>query len=142
MIEEIRKNLIEKFNASEENGFLIIPVEKLIDATKSLYEKGFKYFSFVMAVDYGERLELVYRVRNFEKNLPFWFKVSIIKDERVPSISHIYKGADWHEREIFDLFGVVFLDHPDLRRILLPEDWEGHPLRKEYPIDTPHPPYR
>jgi NADH-quinone oxidoreductase subunit C len=142
MMEEIQKNIVEKFGAVIENGFLIIPVEKLKDVAQYLYSEGFKYFSFVTAVDLRENFELVYRVRNLEKNLPLFFKVRIGREERVPSISHIYKGAEWHEREVFDLFGIVFLDHPDLRRILLPEDWEGHPLRKEYPIDTPHPPYR
>ena len=51
---------------------------------------------------------------------------------QVPTVSHIWKTADWHEREAFDLMGIQFSNHPDLRRILLPEDWEGHPLRQDY----------
>jgi NADH-quinone oxidoreductase subunit C len=59
-----------------------------------------------------------------------------------PSIVPVYRGADWMERECFDMFGVRFDGHPDLRRILLADDWEGHPLLKSYAVDTPHPPYR
>jgi NADH-quinone oxidoreductase subunit C len=54
------------------------------------------------------------------------------ENPKVPTVSHIWRTAEWHEREAFDLMGVEFVGHPDLRRILLPDDWEGHPLRKDY----------
>ena len=59
-----------------------------------------------------------------------------------PRSSPVWRGADWMERECYDMFGIRFEGHPDLRRILLPQDWEGHPLLKSYAVDTPHPPYR
>ena len=60
----------------------------------------------------------------------------------VDSVTDIWPGAEWREREVYDMFGVIFRGHPDLRRILLPDDWEGHPLRKDYAVDAPNPPYR
>jgi len=59
-----------------------------------------------------------------------------------PTVTGVFRGADWMERECYDMFGVVFDGHPDLRRILLGQDWEGHPLRKDYAVDTPQAPYR
>jgi len=58
------------------------------------------------------------------------------------SLVPVYRGANWMERECFDMFGIVFEGHPDLRRILLPDDWVGFPLLKSYDVDTPYPPYR
>jgi NADH-quinone oxidoreductase subunit C len=63
-------------------------------------------------------------------------------ESRCPSLVSVWRGANWMERECYDMFGIVFDGHPDLRRILLPQDWEGHPLLKSYAVDTPHPPYR
>ena len=63
-------------------------------------------------------------------------------ETRCASLAGLYRGADWMERECYDMFGIRFEGHPDLRRILLSEDWEGYPLRKDYAVDTPFAPYR
>ena len=72
----------------------------------------------------------------------FWWTVHLTPDEPIDSIVDLFAGADWQEREQWDLVGVKFRNHPDLRRLMLPEDWQGHPLRKDYAIDTPHAPWR
>jgi NADH-quinone oxidoreductase subunit C len=105
---------------------------------------GCQYFSFLTAVDWKEQgLEVVCRVANLDAPLTVTLRTKLGPGAtRCPSLTGIYRGADWMERECYDLFGVVFDGHPDLRRILLSPDWEGHPLRKDYPVDAAHPPYR
>lgn len=85
--------------------------------------------------DQGPRFEVVYNLIS----VPFHHRIRLKvrapeEDPRVPSVTPVWHTADWHERETYDLMGIVFDGHPDLRRILMPEDWEGHPLRKEYPL--------
>ena len=110
---------------------------------RNLKDRGFDFFVYLTAVDYGDTLELLYHVRSLERGEDYTWKVRLNADNtKVPSIADIYKGAEWHEREAYDLFGIEFEGHPDLRRILLSEDWEGHPLRKSYAMDTPKLPYR
>jgi NADH-quinone oxidoreductase subunit C len=70
------------------------------------------------------------------------FRVRVKADEEVDSLCGVFAGADWQEREQFDLLGIKFKGHPDLRRIMLPGAWQGHPLRREYPIDSPCAPWR
>jgi len=72
----------------------------------------------------------------------FWWTVSLAPDAPIDSLVDLYAGADWQEREQWDLLGVPFTHHPNLKRLMLPEDWRGHPLRKDYAIDTPHAPWR
>ena len=104
---------------------------------------GCRFFSFLTAVDWKEQgLEVLCRVENLEAGVGILAKTKLGPDAQCPSLTGIYRGADWMERECYDMFGVRFSGHPDLRRILLSQDWEGHPLRKDYAVDTPHAPYR
>jgi NADH-quinone oxidoreductase subunit C len=85
--------------------------------------------------DAGPRFEVVYNMISTVYRHRIRLKVRVPEeDPRVDSVASIWQTANWHERETYDLMGVRFDGHPDLRRILLPEDWEGHPLRKEYPL--------
>ena len=105
---------------------------------------GCVYFGFLSAVDWKEQgLEVIARVENLEANFAVFMKTKLGAGEtRCASLQPVWRGADWMERECYDMFGVRFDGHPDLRRILLPQDWEGHPLIKSYAVDTPHPTYR
>lgn len=104
---------------------------------------GCRYFCHLTAVDWkADGLDVVYRVENLATGLALTIKTRIAPDVACPSLTGLYRGAEWMERECYDLFGIRFDGHPDLRRILLPQDWDGHPLRKDYSLDTPHAPYR
>ena len=105
---------------------------------------GCIYFNFCTAVDWKEEgLEVLARVENLDAPFALTLRTRLGAGVTVcPSLTSLWRGADWMERECYDMFGIHFEGHPDLRRILLPQDWEGHPLLKSYAVDTPHPPYR
>ena len=121
-----------------------IPAERWVEFFDFAKETlGCRFFSFLTAVDWKEQgLEVVCRVENLDNGVGILAKTRLAPDARCPSLTGLYRGADWMERECYDMFGVRFDGHPDLRRILLSQDWEGHPLRKDYAVDTPHAPYR
>ena len=111
----------------------INPAE-IIETCNNLKET-YDYLVFVTAVDYPEKkiIELVYFLRSVSNKNSIMLKVELDRESpKIASVAGIWPAADWHEREVFDLFGVTFIGHPDLRRILLPEDWDGYPLRKDY----------
>ena len=96
----------------------------------------FDMLSCVTGIDNGPAggtMEVVYNLYSIPHNQHLTVKVTLPRDKpEIESMAHIWKTANWHEREIFDMFGIHFQNHPDLRRILMPADWEGHPLRKDY----------
>jgi len=99
----------------------------------------FNYLSDLTCVHYPMRteapLEVVYNLFSIARNVRVRLKVELAEGESVDSVTSVWPAADWMEREVYDLFGVSFRNHPDMRRILLPVDWEGHPLRKDYPLE-------
>jgi len=102
-------------------------------------EARFNYLSDLTCVHYPMRaeapLEIVYNLYSISRNERVRLKVSLAEGASVESVTAVWPTANWMEREVYDLFGVTFKNHPDLRRILLPPDWEGHPLRKDYPLE-------
>ncbi len=121
----------------------VIPKDEIRTEVMKLKENGYDYLSFITAVDKKENFEIVYLFRNLDENKEEFLKCIIEKNNpKIQTISDIFFGANWHEREVYDLFGIVFEGHEDLRRILLPEDYEGHPLRKDFPMHMEYEPYR
>lgn len=81
------------------------------------------------------RFEVVYHLHAVENGQRLRLKCRLAgENPEIESVTSVWRGADWYEREVFDLFGIQFPGHPDLRRIMMPDDWEGHPLRKDYPV--------
>ncbi|HKZ79775.1 MAG TPA: NADH-quinone oxidoreductase subunit C [Pyrinomonadaceae bacterium] len=102
-------------------------------------EAGFDFLADLCGVDRGPeeepRFEVNYHLFSTTKHYRLRLKVVVAEDDcRVPTATGVWRTANWHERETYDLFGVVFEGHPDLRRILLPDDWQGHALRKDFPL--------
>lgn len=100
-------------------------------------EAGFDYLVDITAVDYparAERFDLVYVLYSFAANQRIRVKTRIPEGFRPESVVGIHLTADWLEREVYDMFGIEFASHPDLKRILMPDDWQGHPLRKDHSI--------
>jgi len=123
---------------------MTIPVEKILEVCQFLHVQPQLYFDFlacITAIDNGAEvgtMEVIYHLNSIPYEHTLVLKVEVPRNKedeplpKVPSLTPIWRTADWHEREAFDLIGIDFVGHPDLRRILLPADWEGHPLRKDY----------
>ena len=93
----------------------------------------FEYLQLVSGVDWTDKFTVVYHLYSYRNRHKVILHCDISHDDPViESVAEVWKAADWHERETYDLLGIRFTGHPDLRRILLPDDWEGHPLRKDY----------
>ncbi len=103
-------------------------------------EQGYELLLDVCAVDWfpaRPRFEVVYHVHNPTRKERLRVKVPLGQDEEIESMTVLWPGANWPEREAFDLMGITFRNHPDLTRIYMPDDWEGHPLRRDYPVAGP-----
>jgi NADH-quinone oxidoreductase subunit C len=115
-------------------------IHRVCDFLKRDAGTPFDYLSDVTCVHFAERtdapFELVYNLYSIPANERVRLKVALTETDEVESVTNVWPAANWMEREVFDLFGVRFLNHPDLRRLLLPPDWEGHPLRKDYPLQS------
>jgi NADH-quinone oxidoreductase subunit C len=126
--------------------YLVLQTERLAEVCLELHDNEQTYFdslSCVTGIDNGPEagtMEVVYNLYSIPYNHHLMLKVIVPRNAegkpipQVPTVSYIWRTADWHEREIFDLVGIYFKDHPDMRRILCSADWEGHPLRKDYKL--------
>ena len=144
---EIQKILSDRFGgrgiqSNFDNEELTVIVSKSILLKVLNFLKDDKVFQFkqlidICGVDYPNRIdrfEIVYHLLSISLNQRIRVKLSVNDGDTVPSIVSIFDAANWYEREVWDLFGVIFTDHPDLRRILTDYGFEGHPLRKDFPL--------
>ncbi|MBC7910803.1 MAG: NADH-quinone oxidoreductase subunit C [Pyrinomonadaceae bacterium] len=121
---------------------VIVPREQIAvicSFLKSAPGLEFNFLSDICGADRGPeeepRFEVNYHLFSTTKHHRLRLKVALTEDDpHVPTVTGVWRTANWHERETYDLFGVIFTDHPDLRRILLPDDWQGHALRKDFPL--------
>ena len=115
-----------------------VPAGQIVAACQALRDSlSFEVLAEVTCADYlpsAPRYEVVYHLLSVSKRLRLRLKVRVAADGTVPTVQGVYPSAGWLEREVWDMFGIVFDGHPDLRRLLMPEDWEGHPQRKDYPV--------
>ena len=117
-----------------------VPRERLLAAAHALRDAGFDYLSFVTEVDWQDRFEMIYHVFAYDyKTQPMGciLRTDLPRDgmPSVASVTSVWPGAEFMEREAFEMMGISFLGHPDLRRILLPDDFVGHPMRRDFETD-------
>lgn len=124
---------------------LLVEAGHLVELLKYLKEQeSFEMLSTLTAVDYWPqekpRFHVIYQLLSLSRNLRLQVRVPVpAANPSLPTITGIYANANWREREVWDMFGIRFEGHPDLRRILMPADWQGHPLRKDYPLGYEEP---
>ncbi|HZP96070.1 MAG TPA: NADH-quinone oxidoreductase subunit C [Candidatus Limnocylindria bacterium] len=115
----------------------VVAAEQLLDRVGELRADGYDLLVDLFAYDTPEReprFDVVYLFHRLADNARTRLKVQVGEEVAVPSITRLYPPAEWYEREVYDMYGVTFADHPDLRRILMPDDWIGHPLRRDHPL--------
>jgi NADH-quinone oxidoreductase subunit C len=145
--DDLVKRYKEKFGPAileawtdRKQAILVVARELLAEiAIYSRDDEKFDWLSDLTAVDWpkrDKRFDIVLNMYSLEKNERLRLKVHATADERVPSVQGIWSTTNWMEREVYDMFGIVFEGHPDLKRILLPDEWQGFPLRKDYDILT------
>ena len=139
----IAPELIVEQGVSAGDSWVTVKPGAVRDALSALKDDGYRLMVFLTCVDHladasrewPARFELVYQLRNLETGRQIRVRTFVEGDPpHVDSVQDMFPPANWDERETYDLFGVVFNDHPDLTRILMPDDWVGHPLRRDYPV--------
>jgi NADH-quinone oxidoreductase subunit C len=139
----IAEELIIDRGVSAGDEWITVPAASVRDALAALRAEGYRLLTFLTCVDHladssriwPSRFEIVYQLRNLETLKQLRVRAFVDGDPpRIDSVHDLFPPANWDERETYDLFGIVFNDHPDLTRILMPDDWVGHPLRRDYPV--------
>jgi NADH-quinone oxidoreductase subunit C len=139
----IADELIVEKGISAGDEWVTVPAERIREALAAFKAEGYRLLVFLTCVDHladpsgarAARFEVVYQLRNMEDRKEIRVRCFVDGDPpRIDSVEDIFPPANWDERETYDMFGIVFTGHPELTRILMPDDWVGHPLRRDYPV--------
>ncbi len=125
--------VIEESVGKDGRKVIKVAKENLVALMEELKSQGYDHLSLITGVDRRDKLEVVYHLHNMKEDKYLVIKTETM-DERVPSLTPLFSSANWDEREQYDLMGIVFEGHPNLKRLFLPESWVGHPLRKNYDL--------
>jgi NADH-quinone oxidoreductase subunit C len=144
ILEQLEKEIGATVSEYRGDASLVVPAEKVVEACQQVKGLGFELLSAMTAVDYWPqetpRFHVIYQFSSISRNMVLTLRVPLAGvNPSLSTVSHLYRNANWRERELWDMFGIKFNGHPDLRRILMPADWEGHPLRKDYPLGYEEP---
>jgi NADH-quinone oxidoreductase subunit C len=144
VLAEVASSIEGRLGARREDfrdqAIFMISSGQIVDTLRILRDEfGFNMLSDLTAVDYwpqvDPRFHVIYQVRDLMRNLLITLRVPLSgREPRLSTVEKVFPNANWYERELWDMFGIVFEGHSDLRRILMPYDWEGHPLRKDFPL--------
>jgi NADH-quinone oxidoreductase subunit C len=139
--DKLKAEFAGEVSSFKDNTRVTVPADKLFAALQSLKAGGFDLLVDLAGIDYlgypdaTDRFAVVYSLTNMTSGERLFVKTFVNDpDPELPSVYSLWRGADWMEREVFDMFGIRFPGHPDLRRILLPDMFADHPLRKDYPL--------
>jgi len=139
----IAETLIVDRGVSAGDAWVTVEPGSIRDALSGLKDEGYRLLVFLSCVDHladasrewPARYEILYQLRNMETKEQLRVRTYVDGDPpHIDSVHDLFPPANWDERETYDMFGIVFNDHPDLTRILMPDDWVGHPLRRDYPV--------
>jgi NADH-quinone oxidoreductase subunit C len=136
ILKDLQERFSDKLQVSQDDRFtyLLVKPENVQSLMKELKDNhGFNHLANLCAVDYSEEFEVIYHLYSIPSSHRISVKTRVPRNKaQVPSLVEIYPTADWQEREAYDLMGVTFTGHPNLIRVLLPDDFVGHPLRKDF----------
>ena len=135
-LKQIMPDSVENVGFQTDKPQAVIKKEDLLKIALKVKEMDFDNLSVITGIDHVDRFEVIYNFLSYKKKQNLVLKVILPHENpSVESLSSIWKVADWLERETYDLVGIKFKNHPNLKRILLPEGWQGHPLRKDYDMN-------
>ena len=130
------KSISDSISFDEESQiFTLEKVDEWLEISAKVKDLSFDYLMCITSIDLEDsNLSLAYNFNSTDTQVSIEFNLNFNSETEVPSIESLWKTADWHEREAYDMMGIKFSGHPDMKRILLPHDWEGHPLKKDYEV--------